>query len=880
MHQAESRPIIQNHAQSLLSESDIADHAHVKTPSSPTARRRCSWLISLSLLGLAPMASATAPHEPHPIAREVPSDQASLSTEVPRYLRSIAQTNSQDGYLGLVLHTRGGVAFVKRVVPEWPAAEGGLKPGDQLVSVEGVMALAPRLNRALNLLAGAAGTSVEVKVMRPGETEARTVRLVRTASPVPAFQAALPKPTPSPSKLIQEALSRRKPGEDTLLRQMLMAFEKARPGDAPALWLEAIQGLTQQDLPDAQALAINLANEMLTRAPLAEETCSALLVAYPMEDKKGELKAAAGKLRTALKSPPPGVSRELLERARTRAELVEAIGTARSGNVRRGLRKVEPLLSLPHVDLQAFRGDGALMWEAPVRAEDAWISYFDLALSKRMKSHVFSALNAILQYDQPAFAETALSLLPTLDREEVVNLYLTPRFPLPRTSTPYRTLQKNNGEVVNLKELQGQRPGILLWCDTDPHTCEDWRLSLTSVLLEESELDIYTAMIFAAGAEDRAADLSWPTLFAPRTPENPTPLIVLDPDGAVAEAEGPWRNGLEHRVGRTLSALAADPTAGGPFLLDGGISLNQWDLRWSRSDGGGKRPLSAIGFSHTTHATPRTWILGTDGRLEQIEDGQSTIVLDNLTDVSRMWIAELDGDSREELLLYHARDQMLEALDPGGTPRWILPEEQAIELVYPTDINLDGKQEILYTRQGDPKLYCIGPDRSLLWTYTGVGGITAVASGKLEAAASSVVVVTRGGDVVVLDSKGQIQRALKTGVQPDRVAISDLDGDGLGEIVIGNHNIESLLAPDLNGDGLAEVIVQSRGHQILMLNHLGALTSRLSWSQGQPDIRVSDLDGDGHQELAVYTSAMAAILDWAGADAVSTPTGKAKTSGK
>lgn len=773
----------------------------------------------------------------------------------------LERSNAPDGWLGLVLHTRGGLAFVKRVIEGWPAADAGILPGDQLLSVGSVMAQAPRLNRALNALAGPAGESIEVRVMRAGETEPRSYRLVRSASPIPAQKAAPPRIAPAPEVLLSEAVERTRPGQDTLLRQMLLTLERAEPLAAPALYLQAVLQLIARGDEPSVVLARSLARELAERFPTTEEGAEALLRAMPLEDKEGQLQQAARALQTLLKVPPPGVSTVQLESARVRARALEAVGLGRKGRVNRALRKLQPLLGRPRVDLMAVRADGSPVWDVPVRVDPLWQAWAELATIRGRSEQLFEGLDRILPLEQPPWIEPAISLLSPRDLADIQSTWLEPRWSLPRQRPPFRSLADENGDVTGLADLQRGKPMVMLWCGASLTSCEAWRLPLATLMVEKEGLEQAGALMFAKDAPVDPKELVWPAAFVTAQSRTPAVLTVLDAGGMVVLELGAYVPGFEHKVVRLLEELQEDPSAGGPWRVQGGMGLSQLELRLGIEQLGS----GGLAWPRTSRGGGQLWISTQQGTLERLEDGASTTVLDSLAGITQLGVVELDGDRQEELLFYHSRDRMLEALEPSGTPLWILPEEQGVEQTLTYDLNGDGLHEICYVRQGDAQLRCVDGNRTPLFSWTSPGGVMSVGAGKLTQDGPGVAIGNRTGSVVLLNGKGVPKGELRPGFLPHLLSLADLDGDGLDEILVGNRQLSQLQAADLNGDGLAEVVAVTRQQQVLIFSHDGRQEARLAWTSPDPILRIGDLDGDGRSEVSLVSGERGAVLEWTGA---------------
>jgi carboxyl-terminal processing protease len=80
--------------------------------------------------------------------------------------------------IGIVLETREGQAVIADVLEDSPASESGLRVGDVVVAVDGQSTLGLPLDRVSDLIRGAAGAQVSLRVRRQGDNEI-TATMVR-----------------------------------------------------------------------------------------------------------------------------------------------------------------------------------------------------------------------------------------------------------------------------------------------------------------------------------------------------------------------------------------------------------------------------------------------------------------------------------------------------------------------------------------------------------------------------------------------------------------------------------------------------------------------------------------------------------------------------
>lgn len=93
----------------------------------------------------------------------------------------IRTTSGEYGGVGLEVVERDGYVTVVAPVPGTPGARAGIRAGDRFVEIEGQDAEGWPVDQAVQVLRGEPGTSVEVKIGRPGVDEAIPFTLTREA---------------------------------------------------------------------------------------------------------------------------------------------------------------------------------------------------------------------------------------------------------------------------------------------------------------------------------------------------------------------------------------------------------------------------------------------------------------------------------------------------------------------------------------------------------------------------------------------------------------------------------------------------------------------------------------------------------------------------
>ncbi len=85
--------------------------------------------------------------------------------------------------IGAELSIKDGRPIVIAPIANTPADKAGIKPGDTIVSVDGVLTLDKSLTETVSKIRGKKGTTVELIILSVGATEPKTVKIVRDAIP-------------------------------------------------------------------------------------------------------------------------------------------------------------------------------------------------------------------------------------------------------------------------------------------------------------------------------------------------------------------------------------------------------------------------------------------------------------------------------------------------------------------------------------------------------------------------------------------------------------------------------------------------------------------------------------------------------------------------
>lgn len=96
-----------------------------------------------------------------------------------RYKELEIGTSGEFGGVGIEVTIKNGVLTVISPIEDTPADKAGIKPGDQIIAINGKSTQGITISEAVNMLRGPKGSSVRITVRREGDAEPREVELVR-----------------------------------------------------------------------------------------------------------------------------------------------------------------------------------------------------------------------------------------------------------------------------------------------------------------------------------------------------------------------------------------------------------------------------------------------------------------------------------------------------------------------------------------------------------------------------------------------------------------------------------------------------------------------------------------------------------------------------
>ena len=213
------------------------------------------------------------------------------------------------------------------------------------------------------------------------------------------------------------------------------------------------------------------------------------------------------------------------------------------------------------------------------------------------------------------------------------------------------------------------------------------------------------------------------------------------------------------------------------------------------------------------------------------------------SEVNAIFIKDLDEDRHNEIIA-GSKNNGIYVLDDLGNLKWKYPLDEPIQSIYAVDIDNDNSIEIIAGSSiyDDDKRECYGnvyvTDNTgkLKWSYE-VPANDLVVSDLDNDGLFEIVVGSENHGIYVLDSDGNLMWKFETEKMVTRVYAEDLDGDGSGEIIASSFPFIYVLDKDAT---------EIWKHEI---------------NSSAYDIFVTDLENDGTKDILVGSYTSAYIID-------------------
>jgi len=150
----------------------------------------------------------------------------------------------------------------------------------------------------------------------------------------------------------------------------------------------------------------------------------------------------------------------------------------------------------------------------------------------------------------------------------------------------------------------------------------------------------------------------------------------------------------------------------------------------------------------------------------------------------RLALADVTGDGKKEFI-YGTFDGAVRCQDLAtGKLIWEVSTHSFPFSVKARDVDYDGKAEV-FAAAADGGLYAIAPNGQRLWTFRSKLPLYAVDIGDIEGG-GTLEIAAGGidGQVYVLSSNGELLAQTEVSRFVHRLAVSDLDEDGIDEIFV------------------------------------------------------------------------------------------------
>ncbi|HIE33756.1 MAG TPA: hypothetical protein EYP86_01280, partial [Candidatus Altiarchaeales archaeon] len=202
-----------------------------------------------------------------------------------------------------------------------------------------------------------------------------------------------------------------------------------------------------------------------------------------------------------------------------------------------------------------------------------------------------------------------------------------------------------------------------------------------------------------------------------------------------------------------------------------------------------------------------------------------------------IYSADINNDNQREIMVGTVgRQRLLDysatvtVYNSTGNKLFSYSTENGVTYITSTDINEDGKEEILIGCKDF--LYVIDDNGTELWKYVTAGTIRKILvedidnNGKLE-------IILGSNDVYVLDTNGELIWKNNVGAEVYDLQTVDIDKDGLKELLIGSETaylldsngdtiwnykteniVKSVVAGDIESDGYIDIVLGTGGGNI------------------------------------------------------------------
>ncbi len=247
------------------------------------------------------------------------------------------------------------------------------------------------------------------------------------------------------------------------------------------------------------------------------------------------------------------------------------------------------------------------------------------------------------------------------------------------------------------------------------------------------------------------------------------------------------------------------------------------------------------------------------------------MALDDIEDPSRFVLADLDRDSRLDLVIPGETSGNLAVLRGRGDGRFVLDATRKLETGTPVqaitgDLNLDGRDEVLIAHLSSTDRITVLPAESggnlgRERRVRAARGIESVALADLDGDQDlDLAAANEEGDQVILlrnlgDGRFEQAGTLETGSRPEVVMAADLNGDRVPDLITvnqGSNEVSVFLAGPRAADPAGNESGPPRSKRDTTAKAI-AYRNPIAYATGDRPFlpALADLDGDGDLDLAV-----------------------------